>query len=317
MGGLLDSAKRTVWSIATHIRELDKDTDLHLGLVAYRDLGDQYVTKDFPLSGDLDAVFAELSGYRAEGGGDPPEDVDAALYDAVHKMQWRDGAKKMIFLVGDAPPASRGDVQRYEISAREAGEQQIIVNTIRCGQAPDTAAAWQQIAELGNGQFSTIEQDGGVRQIATPYDEKIATLSRAIDATAVIYGDDAVHAAYEGKMAAAAAAPLSAKADRAAYYLAKPGVKGAGRASEDVVGGFATGTLDVGSLDPNKLPGDLRGKSAGELGQELARRVAERDAAQKELAELARQRGEYLRAHADGKDGFDARVEATVDAELK
>ena len=55
-------------------------------------------------------MFAELSSYHAGGGGDTPEDVDAALYDAVHKMQWRDGAKKMIFLVGDAPPASRGEV---------------------------------------------------------------------------------------------------------------------------------------------------------------------------------------------------------------
>src|ERR1700674_4029312 len=61
MGGLIDGAKRTVWSIATHIREIDKQADLHVGLVAYRDLGDEYVTRDFPLSGDLDAVFAELS----------------------------------------------------------------------------------------------------------------------------------------------------------------------------------------------------------------------------------------------------------------
>src|SRR4051812_32066752 len=47
MGGLIDGAKRTVWSIASHIREIDKDADLHVGLVAYRDLGDEYVTKDF------------------------------------------------------------------------------------------------------------------------------------------------------------------------------------------------------------------------------------------------------------------------------
>src|SRR5438045_6604364 len=34
MGGLLDGAKRTVWSIANQVRDLDKDADLHVGLVA-------------------------------------------------------------------------------------------------------------------------------------------------------------------------------------------------------------------------------------------------------------------------------------------
>src|SRR5512138_278321 len=45
MGGLLDGAKRTVWSIASHIRKTDPDADLRIGLVAYKDVGDEYVTK--------------------------------------------------------------------------------------------------------------------------------------------------------------------------------------------------------------------------------------------------------------------------------
>src|SRR5260221_4175059 len=167
MGGLIDGAKRTVWSIAKHVGEVDKDADLHVGLVAYRDLGDEYVTKDFALTSDLDAVFTELSGYQAAGGGDIPEDVDAGLFDAVHKMQWRDGAKKMIFLVGDAPPASRGEVPRFEDSVKAAANDQIIINTIRCGEMAETQQAWQQIPMLGNGEFSTIEQNGGVQQGAT------------------------------------------------------------------------------------------------------------------------------------------------------
>src|SRR5687767_2541235 len=82
MGGLLDGAKRTVWSIATHIRKTDPNANLRIGLVAYRDIGDAYVTKPFALTTDLDAVYGELSMYKAEGGGDTPEDVDAALADA-------------------------------------------------------------------------------------------------------------------------------------------------------------------------------------------------------------------------------------------
>ncbi len=320
MGGLIDGAKRTVWSIATHIKDLDKDADLHVGLVAYRDLGDEYVTKDFALTDDMDAVFTELSAYQAAGGGDIPEDVDAALYDAVHKMQWRDGAKKLVFLVGDAPPASRGEVPKFDESVKVAASMQIKVNTIRCGQDPTTAQMWQEIAMLGNGEFSTIQQDGGVQQIATPYDQKMAELSRTIDTTTVIYGDAPAHEVYAKKMAAAAAAPPATKADRATYY-AKPMAKGAGpgkRAADDIVGGYATGSVSVDKLDETKLPSDMQGLSKDELKNEMDKRVKTRETAQKELTEVAKQRADYIKAHEkDGDGGFDKAVNATVDSELK
>lgn len=317
MGGLIDGAKRTVWSIASHIREIDKQADLHVGLVAYRDLGDDYVTRDFALTADLDSVFAELSSYQAGGGGDAPEDVDAALYDAVHKMQWRDGAKKMIFLVGDAPPASRGEVPRFEVTAREAANHQIVLNTIRCGVDGETATAWQQIASLGHGEFSTIQQNGGVQQLATPYDDKLAALSATVDATAVIYGDSSVHRGYEGKMAAAKAAAPASAADRAGYYAAKPMAKGEGRAREDIVGGVASGSVSVESLNATNLPADMQGMSKDALKTEIDRRAKVREEAQKEISELAKQRAEYIRTHATDKDGFDAKVKATVERELR
>src|SRR5690606_159274 len=47
MSGLIDGAKRTVWSIATHIRQTDPNANLRIGLVAYRDIGDEYVTRPF------------------------------------------------------------------------------------------------------------------------------------------------------------------------------------------------------------------------------------------------------------------------------
>jgi hypothetical protein len=315
MGGLLEGAKRTVWSIASHIKDIDQQADLHVGLVAYRDLGDEYVTKDFALTGDLDAMFAELSSYYAAGGGDTPEDVDAALYDAVHKLQWRDGAKKMIFLVGDAPPASRGDVPRFEVTAKVAAEQQIVINTIRCGGDTDTAQAWQQISMIGHGEFSTIREDGGVQQIATPYDDKLAEVGRKMDETTIVYGDSGVRHAYEGKMAVAAAAPAAAKADRAGY-MAKGGAPAA--APEDIVGAVATGSATVDTIDTTKLPAEYQGKSKAELAKDLAEKAADRAKAQKEMGELSKQRDEYLKTHgAGGADGFDTAVKTTLEKELK
>jgi hypothetical protein len=312
MGGLLEGAKRTVWAIANHIKDIDQQADLHVGLVAYRDLGDEYVTKDFALTSDMDGVFAELSSYYAGGGGDTPEDVDAALYDAVHKMQWRDGAKKMIFLVGDAPPASRGEVPRFEDTARVAAEQQIVINTVRCGEDSDTAQAWQRIASIGHGEFSSIREDGGVQQIATPYDDKLAELARKVDETTVVYGDAAVHHAYASKMAAATAAPAPAKADRAAYYA-----KG-GAPADDLVGAVAAGSASIATIDTGKLPEAMRGESKEELAKDIADKARTRAAAQKEITELTKQRAQYLETHGTGgKDGFDTAVKTTLEKELK
>src|SRR4051812_25385547 len=42
MGGLIESAKKTVWSIATHVKQIDPQADVRIGLVAYRDIGDDY-----------------------------------------------------------------------------------------------------------------------------------------------------------------------------------------------------------------------------------------------------------------------------------
>jgi len=318
MGGLIDGAKRTVWSIATHIRRTDPDAQLRVGLVAYRDIGDEYVTRDFALTADLDAVFAELSSYRAAGGGDTPEDVDAALADTVHKMQWRQDAKKLVFLVGDAPPASRGDVARYDASAREAGDKQIIINTIRCGWDPDTARTWQEIAALAHGQFSTIQQDGGVQQVATPYDDKLAELSAQIDGTTVIVGDDGERMAYRRHMAAAEAAPAPAKADRAAYYATQGGGAAGARASKDLVGGVAEGTMALDDVAPAALPEDLRGMDKPALKAEITKRAGLRKTAQDELGKVSKLRDDYLKQKAKtGEGGFDAKVNAAIDAQLK
>ena len=314
MGGLLDGAKRTVWSIANEVRQIDPQANLRVGLVAYRDLGDDYVTQDFALTDDLDAMYSELTSFQPAGGGDVPEDVDAALNDAVHKMKWRPNAKKMIFLVGDAPPATRGEVPAFDETAQAAAKMQIKINAVRCGQDSDTARAWERIAMLGHGEFSTIREDGGVQQIATPYDDKMAQLAAEIDSNTVIYGDEDDRNAWGGKLAAAKAAPAPTKADRGVYYAHK----GAGGApKEDIVGQVASGAANVEALDADKLPADMKAKSKEELKTELEARAQKRVKAQAEITELAKQRDAYIKANTKESGGFDGVVKKTLETQLK
>src|SRR4051812_41827877 len=106
MGGLIEGAKAKVWAICNQVAGGKPAPDLKVGLVAFRDRGDEYVTKVFDLTDDLDAVYSDLKKFVAAGGGDVPESVNQALDDSVNKVKWSQDKKtlRIIFLVGDAPP---------------------------------------------------------------------------------------------------------------------------------------------------------------------------------------------------------------------
>jgi len=106
MGGLIEGAKRKIWSIATAIVDSNPDADIRMGLVAYRDIGDDYVTRTFDLTADIQDLYANLLELKARGGGDWPESVNEALDVAVNKLRWTQASdvRRIVFLVGDAPP---------------------------------------------------------------------------------------------------------------------------------------------------------------------------------------------------------------------
>ncbi len=88
MSGLIQAAKEKIWSIATTMAGAQENPDIKMGLVAFRDRGDAYITRVFDLSDDLDSMYASLMDFRAQGGGDGPESVNQALYDSIHKVSW-------------------------------------------------------------------------------------------------------------------------------------------------------------------------------------------------------------------------------------
>jgi len=82
---------------------VDKE-DLRVGLIAYRDYVDGKVTYVHQFTSDMTTVRSWLATYSATGGGDAPEAVATALYDAVDKMNWRPTGARVVVLITDAPP---------------------------------------------------------------------------------------------------------------------------------------------------------------------------------------------------------------------
>src|SRR6266581_3034562 len=54
MSGLIEGAKQKIWSIANEMISAKPTPEIRLGLIGYRDRGDEYVTKVFVLTDDLD-----------------------------------------------------------------------------------------------------------------------------------------------------------------------------------------------------------------------------------------------------------------------
>ncbi len=220
MGGLIQGAKDKIWSISNQIAGGKPAPELKIGLVAYRDRGDAYVTKITELTDDLDAIHGKLRKFQAQGGGDGPESVNQALDDAVNKIKWSKDKEtlRIIFLVGDAPPhMDYGDDSKYPATCKKACEKGILINTIQCGGDKDCQKHWKEICKLAEGSYAQIEQSGGVVAVATPFDKELADLNRELARTTLVYGGRAMKAENTKKLREAEALSASAAADRAAF----------------------------------------------------------------------------------------------------
>src|SRR3989338_5518410 len=77
MSGLIEGAKQRIWAIANEISKGRPAPRVKMGLIAFKDKGDSYVTKVFDLSENLDNTYKDLMSLSAQGGGDGPEHVIA------------------------------------------------------------------------------------------------------------------------------------------------------------------------------------------------------------------------------------------------
>lgn len=299
MGGLIATAKEKIWSIATTMASARQTPDIRIGLVAYRDRGDAYVTQVVDLSSDLDSVYATLMDFAAEGGGDGPESVNKALYDAVHGMSWsvQDNAYQAIFLVGDAPPHMDYNEVRYPEIVAAAREKGIVINTVQCGDMPVTVEPWTQIASLGQGNYFQVEQAGGGVAYTTPFDAEIAALSVQLDDTRLYYGSREEKARMQDKMAATdklhEGATLASRARRAAFNASAAGSANM-LGENELVDAVVSGKVELDALEADALPEALKPMSPAEQSAYVAELAETREELKRQLAAHAEARDEYL-----------------------
>jgi len=319
MGGLIHAAKEKIWSIASTLAQAQQAPEISMGLVAYRDRGDAYVTQVVDLNRDLDSMYAKLMDFAADGGGDGPEAVNEALEAAIQRMSWSQDQStyKVVFLVGDAPPhMDYQDDLKYPQIVAAAAAKGIIVNTIQCGGLSDTVAPWQHIASLGHGRYFTVEQAGSAVAVETPFDSRIATLAAELDSTRLYYGSAEERAAMQSKVEATARlneeASVTARARRGAFNVTSAAGMDNFLGNRELVDDVASGRVDVAAVPPAQLPASVAALPVDAQRELLAATAEKREELKRQIADLAAQRDAYIETQVGADGGADTSLDQQI-----
>lgn len=315
MASMIAGAKAKIWEIARKTQEGDPAPEVRLGLVAYRDRGDEYVTRVADLTGDVDEIYKQLTELSASGGGDFEEHVLKGLDDAVNKVHWSEDANavKLIYLVGDAPPhLDYQDGVTLEGVLGEAKKKGITISAIRCGSNEQTLESWEKFASSTGGDAATIEQGGGVVVTATPFDKELADLNARLAATEIHYGTSSERLAAASAVAAGTSAPLESQAERATFLARKAslsklkGSEASAPSKKDLVESPAS----LGKLPEDQLPEAMRAMSPEERVKYVEAKKKERDELTAQILEVSRKRQDFLvtRAPKPSADSLDSKV---------
>jgi hypothetical protein len=182
MSDEIDVVKQKIWDIANQIMLGNPRPDVRFAIVTYRDHGDVYLTKLYPLTRNIDEVYSNLMQIVADGGGDKREDVNEAFRRSVYELNWdrSAGVARMIFLIGDAGPHM--DYQQtvcYLDTARNAAKRGIQVYSIGCsGIDSSEIYEFTDMARITGGTFEYLTY-------------KMDVYQEGMKKTLMITGDDA------------------------------------------------------------------------------------------------------------------------------
>ncbi|MFK7960880.1 MAG: VWA domain-containing protein [Phycisphaerales bacterium] len=315
MSGLIEGAKQKIWAIAGALATAEPRPRVRIGLVGYRDRGDDYVTVRTELTEDLDAVYADLMNYQAAGGGDTPESVNLALSQAVNESKWspEEEAMRFVFLVGDAPPNVYENETQHPETCATAASNRIIINTLQCGTMATTTPVWQAIARAAEGEYFQVPQTGGAVVVATPLDPKLVELNAQVQATMIDFGSGAAWEAQSMKRAAGAiiesSADESVLAGRAIYANTASGMLTQCGVNE-LVYACTTGDTKLADVPVEDLPQEMQAMTPEEREAHVQSVAKTRAALQERIAKIAIERDVWLqkwRAEQglSGADAFD------------
>jgi len=167
MEWIIEETKAKMTRMMTFIKRLVPIA--RVGIVVYRDRKSEsssFVTKAHPLTINVKGLQSFLNGIEAKEGGDLEEAVEEGLRVAAQEMQWRKNSKKIIILVGDAPP-HKADVSKALKVVQEFRDKGGFVSAIDATHeandekfshfdSSSIMGEFTRIAEIGHGEATSL-----------------------------------------------------------------------------------------------------------------------------------------------------------------
>jgi hypothetical protein len=293
MDGLIGSAKEKIWDIVNELATAKPKPHLRVGLYAYGtpSFGTKtgFVHKVVDLSDDLDKVFTELTALRTNGG---DEYCARVISTANLEQSWADAKSLKILVVAGNESANQDRELNVFETAKLAIARGIIINTIYCGPASNPEASeWRKIASSADGQFAAIDQAGTV-VISTPFDQKLAELSGAVNNTYVAYGKGGYHG-QQMQMAADSLSRQMGASNFASRAMAKIGGQYR-NSSWDLLDASNEKAFDLAKIKNEDLPAEMQKMSVDDRKNYINEKMKKRVEIQKQISDLNTQRAKFI-----------------------
>jgi hypothetical protein len=192
---VIDDVKRQLSQLVGAIQRMVPTS--RIGVVVYRDKGDEYVVKWSDFSFHTAKLQEFLSHINADGGGDFEEAVKEALETAVNDLKWRKESKKIIILVGGSPPhpwdvddvhkivkdfhRRGGYISTIDVTQRMHDEFDHAMWRSLHGKAPYQPSPLPEFYKETARSFGAIAHDGGGELISL--DENKALIRQVLELT--------------------------------------------------------------------------------------------------------------------------------------
>lgn len=175
MADEIEQVKEEVVTLSNEVSKDHPGSQIRFGLVLFKDTTDDFLVKKTELTKDAQMIRQLLREIEVSGGGDYPEHVGAGLHEAL-SLDWNDEARRLIYLVGDAPSQNHNDGKDVTSAVAAALQQKIEIRTLGCSgidaQGGKGKREFTEIAKATGGTYNDLTyhavivgQDGQKRSV--------------------------------------------------------------------------------------------------------------------------------------------------------
>ncbi|APZ45189.1 hypothetical protein BW723_02260 [Polaribacter reichenbachii] len=297
MDGLINQAKAQLWEIVNELSYAKygmQKPNLEIALYEYGNSNlpsrEGFIRQVLPFSNDLDEISEKLFSLTTDGGN---EFCGQVIATSLKELSWGKNKNdlKLLFIAGNEP-FTQGKIN-YKDAITDAKEKDVVINTIFCGNYSNgISGMWKDGADLGGGDYLTINQDKKVVHIITPYDDEIIILNKRLNATYIYYGNDGYTKFSNQKEQDNNALEMDE------VVVVKRAISKSSRLYEnsnwDLVDADKKEKIDYKTIEKKNLPKFLQNKSEAEIKNYVKQKAKERTEIQEKIKELDAKRRSFI-----------------------